>query len=134
MADDWSREEVEAAVADYLQMLHAERAGVPYNKTEHRRALARLLNARSDGSIERKHQNISAVLIELGVPYVEGYKPLRNYQQLLFEVVAAQVENRPELRAALSAEAIRPATVPAVDNILNALVAPPKESPREPLY
>jgi hypothetical protein len=134
MADDWSREEVEAAVADYLQMLHTERAGLPYNKTEHRRALARLLNARSDGSIERKHQNISAVLIELGVPYVEGYKPLRNYQQLLFEVVAAQVESRPELRAALSAEAIRPATVPAVDNILNALVAPPKESPREPSY
>jgi hypothetical protein len=134
MADDWSREEVEAAVADYLEMLHAERAGIPYNKSEHRRTLARLLNARSDGSIERKHQNISAVLIELGMPYVEGYKPLRNYQQLLFEVVAAQVENRPDLRAALSAEAIRPATLPTVDDILNALVAPPKESAREPIY
>lgn len=134
MAEDWSREEVEAAVADYLVMLQAERSGIPYSKTEHRRALSRLLNARTDGSIERKHQNISAILIELGMPYVEGYKPLRNYQQLLFEVVASQVQARGELHATLSAEARQPATVPTVDNILDALVDPPTESSREPIY
>lgn len=78
MPSDWSRVEVEAAVADYFAMLRAERSGVSYNKTEHRRALSKLLHRRSDGSIERKHQNISAVLIELGMPYVEGYKPLSN--------------------------------------------------------
>lgn len=134
MAEDWSREEVEAAAADYLQMLHAERSGIPYSKTEHRRALSRLLNARTDGSIERKHQNISAVLIELGMPYVEGYKPLRNYQQLLFEVVASQIEARGDLHVTLSAEATRLAAVPTVDNILDALVDPPTESPREQNY
>ena len=67
MAQDWTRAEVEAAVADYFAMLRAERSGVPYNKTEHRRGLSKLLNGRTDGSIERKHQNISAALIELGM-------------------------------------------------------------------
>ncbi len=132
MADDWTRLEVEAAVADYLAMLHTERTGTPYNKSEHRRALSRELNARTDGSIERKHQNISAVLLELGIPYVEGYKPLRNYQQLLFEVVASHVASRPELHAALRAEALQPAELPSIDNILHALVDPPTDSRAEP--
>ena len=76
----WSRVEVEAIVADYVAMLTAELRREPYSKTAHRRALAPLLDARSDGAIERKHQNISAVLIELGFPYIFGYKPLGNYQ------------------------------------------------------
>ena len=82
MGDFWSHEEVEAIVADYFKMLDNELRGIHYNKTEHRRALSILLNTRSDGSIERKHQNISAVLIDQGFPYIAGYKPLRNYQQL----------------------------------------------------
>lgn len=89
--NDWSREEVETVVADYLHMLTQELAGQAYSKTTHRRALAVRLNDRSDGSIERKHQNISSVLIELGCPYIAGYKPLGNYQRLLFDVVAEQV-------------------------------------------
>ena len=84
---DWSRVEVEAAVADYLDMLALELRGQPFNKAEHNRKLIRVLNGRTRGSIERKHQNISAVLIELGYPYVDGYKPLRNYQELLKDVV-----------------------------------------------
>jgi hypothetical protein len=34
---------------------------------------------RSKGVVERKHQNMSAILIELGLPHIEGYKPLGNY-------------------------------------------------------
>ncbi len=125
MPAGWSREEVEAAVADYLAMLRAERTGLSYNKTEHRRVLAKLLHERSDASIERKHQNISAVLIELGMPYIEGYKPLRNYQRLLFEVVASQVAGAEDLHAALRAEAVEPARLPTVESILDSLVDPP---------
>lgn len=66
MAEDWSRDEVEAIVGDYFAMLRAELAGEVYSKTAHRRALAPLLSGRSDGSIEFKHANISAVL--LGYP------------------------------------------------------------------
>ena len=89
MALDWTREEVEATVADYLAMLSAEHIGQEYSKAEHRRRLGKLLNNRSDGAIERKHQNISAILIELCLPYVDGYKPLRNTEQLL-----AMIEER----------------------------------------
>jgi hypothetical protein len=32
---------------------------------------------------ERKHQNISAVLQKLGLPWIFGYKPLPNYQNSL---------------------------------------------------
>jgi hypothetical protein len=73
MSESWSREEVEATVADHLHMLTMELAGRQYNKADHRRKLIRLLNKRTEGAIERKHQNISAVLIELGCPYILGF-------------------------------------------------------------
>lgn len=41
-------------------------SGRRYSKAEHRRALLPLLNDRSEGSVEFKHQNISAVLKGLG--------------------------------------------------------------------
>ena len=41
---DWSREEVEACVADYLRMLTLELNGQRYNKTEHAEALLNLLD------------------------------------------------------------------------------------------
>jgi hypothetical protein len=37
MSESWSREEVEAAVADYFGMLAKELAGRPFNKAEHNR-------------------------------------------------------------------------------------------------
>ena len=103
MPNPWSESEVEAAVADYFDMLRSELTGCPYNKTEHRRALLEQLDNRSHGSIERKHQNISAVLIEMGMPYVDGYKPLSNYQRaILPEAVAEFVARNPELQKLLN--------------------------------
>ena len=61
MAGDWSLAEVEATVADYFDMLDHEVRGRDYNKSAHRRRLAALLNHRTDGAIERKHQNIGAI-------------------------------------------------------------------------
>jgi hypothetical protein len=59
---DWSEEEVRLVVADYFSMLEKELLGKPFNKTEHRKALRLRLAGRSDGSVEFKHANISAVL------------------------------------------------------------------------
>jgi hypothetical protein len=89
----WSRIEVEAAVADYLAMLALELRGEAFNKAEHNRNLMQLLNNRTRGSVERKHQNISAILIELGYPYIDGYKPLGNYQELLREVLEERLQS-----------------------------------------
>lgn len=126
MPSPWSREEVEATVADYLHMLTQELAGQSYNKTKHRQALSAKLNDRNDGAIERKHQNISAVLIDLlGVPSIIGYKPLRNYQGLLAEVVAEQLRSH-ELLNRVAATAVElPASPPLLDDFRSILVDPP---------
>ena len=84
---DWSDDENSAIVADYFSMLNSELEGKAFNKSEHRRALVQRIK-RSEGSIERKHQNISAVLKGLGERWIDGYKPLFNYQHSLEEIVA----------------------------------------------
>jgi len=83
MAADWSLAEVEAVVSDYFSMLERELRNAPYSKTEHRNRLKPRLAGRSDGSIERKHQNISAILIESG-----------------FRTCFADTRRRPRIRSA----------------------------------
>lgn len=80
---DWSDGEIDLIVADYFDMLRLERLGQPYIKAERNRALQQLIR-RSRGSIEFKHQNISAVLLKLGMDWISGYKPMPNYQMALF--------------------------------------------------
>jgi hypothetical protein len=128
MAIDWTREEVEATVADYFAMLQSELKGDPYDKTAHRRRLLPLLKDRSEGSSEFKHQNISAVLIELGFPYIPGYKPRANYQQLLHDVVSERLGSNSALIALAAADVERSVVVPQVEDILTALTDPPKPS------
>ena len=128
----WSREEVEATVADYFSMLDSHLRGLPYSKATHRRALIGLLQGRSDGAIERKHQNVSAILIELGFVYIPGYKPLGNYQQLLFDVVADRLAGAASLHETVGRQVVEPAAVPTVSDILAAWSDPPRpiERPR----
>ena len=130
----WSRAEVEATVADYLSMLRSELSGIRFSKTEHRNRLSRMLNARSDGAIERKHQNVSAILIELGIPYINGYKPLGNYQQLLKEVVSDQVEGDSALLSLVERDVTAGASVPTVADILSALEEPPEARVKRAQY
>ena len=89
---DWSRREVELIVADYISMFTRELTGQPYNKAAHRRDLLTRLDQRNDAAVEFKHCNISAVMLELGFPYLRGYKPRSNFQRsLLVAVVSEQV-------------------------------------------
>jgi hypothetical protein len=97
MSEDWTIQEVAAIVPDYFSMLFKELSDQKYIKTEHRRSLLPLLNDRTEGSVERKHMNISAVLIEKGLPYISGYKPYHNYQTLLKEEIEEYLSNHPEL-------------------------------------
>jgi len=133
---DWSHEEVEATVSDYFEMLAMELRGEPFNKAEHNRNLQKLLNGRTKGSIEKKHQNISAVLIELGYPYVDGYKPLKNYQQLLYAIVEERLFQTSSLSQAAARAVEQPVEqVPVVEDVLNILVSPPhREEDKPKLY
>ena len=94
-------------------MLEAELHGRAYKKSEHRKALIPLLAGRSDGSVEFKHQNISSVLVEMGLPYVEGYKPRGNYQGLLATEVESFLDQRPGfLEQLAAAPTLNPSAIP----------------------
>jgi hypothetical protein len=84
----WTDEENDLIVADYFAMLVDDISARRYSKAEHRRALLPLLNDRSEGSVEFKHQNISAVLKGLGEDWIPGYKPAFNFQ-MRYTVVPA---------------------------------------------
>ena len=93
----WDWLECEFLVNDYVTMLEKQLVGAPYSKAAHRRALLPRLNNRSEGSIEYKHQNVSAVLLELGLPYIPGYKPAFNYQQQLKQVVLSYLAGHQQI-------------------------------------
>jgi hypothetical protein len=69
---------------------------------------------RSDGSIEFKHQNISAVLDELGAPWISGYKPARNYQNAIFDAIDRYLSRHP---AVLDPPVTEPPSLPFSDEI-----------------
>lgn len=87
----WQEYEIEIIVSDYLEMLRLDLEGIKYNKAERNRILQRKLD-RTKGSIEYKHQNISAVMDRLGLPSIRGYKPASNYQARLFEILESQLQ------------------------------------------
>jgi hypothetical protein len=83
---DWTDKEVDLIVADYFEMRDKELSGETYIKAQRNAALQRLIG-RSRGSIEFKHQNISAVLMKLGEPWINGYKPMPNFQKALLDAI-----------------------------------------------
>lgn len=133
MPNDWSDSEVEAAVADYFRMLRLELTGKKYNKSAHRRALMEQLDDRSEGSVEKKHQNISAVLTEMGIPCIEGYKPLYRYQRsLLPAAVTDYLKSNPEIQQLFATDSEAAPVVPSVEDFLSAWEEPPAQENRTP--
>jgi hypothetical protein len=111
-------------------MLAAEASGKPYSKAEHRRGLSETLSGtRSDGAIEFKHQNISAVMHELGLPYIRGYKPRGNYQAALSQEVQRRLDTDSALSAVLRPTAGDPGTGTALPSASEPS-APPAGTPR----
>lgn len=83
---NWTDEQNDLIVTDYFTMLSYELGNSNYVKAHHNSAL-QLLTGRNRGSIERKHMNISAVMVELELPRIKGYAPYANYQTGLFDAV-----------------------------------------------
>lgn len=131
---EWSQLEVEATVADYFHMLLLELSGQSYNKSTHRRGLLAKLNNRTDGAVELKHQNISAILLKLGFPWISGYKPRGHYQTLLRKVVENLLAQDKLLDDAALAAVSTPAAVPLFEDFSTLLVESPKleKAVREP--
>src|SRR6185312_3011250 len=76
-------------------MLREEQTGGRPNKTAHRRTLMEHVH-RSEGSIEFKHQNISAVLTQLGLPRIGGYVPAWNFQGAIADAIGRHLSRNPD--------------------------------------
>jgi hypothetical protein len=112
---DWTAEEVRLIVADYFDMLRRDLAGQDFVKAERNRALREHLNARSKGSVEFKHQNLSAALLDQGLPYLRGDQPAPNYQRLFAQAIEAYLEAHPEIPEQMaSSPVLNPTALPAV--------------------
>lgn len=96
MVDSWTPEENAATVSAYLGMLEQELTGQPFVKSEINRCVVASIG-RSRGAVERKFQNISAVLRDERCIYIDGYKPLGNYQRALADEVRSQLKARSRL-------------------------------------
>ena len=127
----WNWHECELIVNDYFDMLLQELKGQKYNQAPHTRDLVQAMKeSRNRSAIENKHQNISAILKEMGMPIIDGYKPLSNYQRnILPDVVGATMAQHKDIQQLIKQINQQPVTVPTVEDILQSLVAAPK--PRE---
>src|ERR1700678_4447972 len=93
---NWQDDELDAIVTDYFAMLAADLSGRPYVKSRHSAALMAQIG-RTHRSVEFKHQNISAVMDELGMPWIPGYKPKRNYQHAIFDAIDRYLTRNPAI-------------------------------------
>ena len=90
----WTDEELDLIVVDYFVMLEAEAACAAFNKAQHNRILRAKMD-RSEGSVEFKHQNISAVLQQLGLPTIRGYRPAANFQKAIIPAIDRYLSQKP---------------------------------------
>lgn len=107
MAENWTDEQNNAIVADYFAMLAEDILGRSYKKTEHNRVLQAMIG-RPRGSIEYKHQNISAVLKGLGEAWIAGYKPAFNFQASLSDAVVRWLNLHPDWLVPAARSAVGP--------------------------
>jgi hypothetical protein len=94
-------------------MLSAELSGQPYSKSAHSKALMARIG-RTHRSVEFKHQNISAVLEELGLPWIKGYIPKRNYQGAILDAIERNLTGSPAILDRTPAAALPSAPASAI--------------------
>jgi len=79
----WNEKEIRAAIREYFKLLNLQLAGKQAIKSEIYAKLSTAFPDRSSKAFELKFQNVSAILYEENLPYVDGLKPKSNYQLLL---------------------------------------------------
>lgn len=93
----WLETEIRSAVQAYFALLNAQERGEPSNKTALYKALSNAHPKRSAKFFEFKFQNISAILYEEKLPYVDGLRPMGNYQAMLRTLVIESLKKRKHL-------------------------------------
>ena len=90
--EDWSPAEYELACRIYFEMLERERRGEEYKKADFRRRLEEAIPHRK--SLDYRFQNISAVLYEMGLDWISGFKPAGNVGKNLAPFVVSMLRAR----------------------------------------
>lgn len=128
---NWTEEEVQSTVTSYFQMLKHEANQEPYVKSHFNFDLRQKLKGRTKSAVELKHQNISAVLHALDLPFISGYKPQSNAQLLLRQEVQHYIKSHPkEIEKII--DALEDAKDPEQKTYKGVLVDPPNAKSIEP--
>jgi hypothetical protein len=131
MTGDWSDKQNDAIVADYFAMLADDIGGRSYSKAKRNRLL-QVVIGRPRGSIEYKHQNISAVLKGLGEDWIPGYKPAFNFQASLVDAVVRWLDRHPEWLAPTARLGANPASSTVREHAILWIGPPPTYSNAPP--
>ena len=124
---DWTPTELRVVSDDYFAMLKEKLTGEDYSKMRYRTTLQQSVNRPND-AIERKYQNISAILQHLGFHWFDDYKPRSNYQAALVAAVEANLDR--DTRVLERTEPRTGGVSPPID--LNGLfVDPPTSAPEQ---
>ncbi|WP_417769407.1 protein NO VEIN domain-containing protein [Stappia sp.] len=92
---DWTDDEIARTVNAYFEYLDAQRAGGVRPKLHVYKEIAEEIG-RSHKSVERKFQNISAVLDVLGMEWISGLAPSFHYQQALADFIEEKIVALPD--------------------------------------
>ncbi len=92
--DNWPDWQNDLIVAEYFEIDRIQQEGGTTNKAERYRNLGDVIN-RSPTSVERKLQNVSAVLEGLEMDWAKGLAPLRKFQQSLINAVERYLDSNP---------------------------------------
>jgi len=87
----WNWLECELVVDLYFSMLEMQVSNQSFVKKQLYSDLMPSLNNRNIKSVESKCQNVSAIMVQYGYPYVTGLKPRWNYQKQLERVVLTRL-------------------------------------------
>lgn len=131
MGGVWTGEQNDAIVADYFAMLADDIAGRAYSKAQHNRLLQAVIG-RPRGSIEYKHQNISAVLKGLGEDWIPGYKPAFNFQASLVDAVVRWLNRHPDWLVSTARMAMNPSPSALQEKAMLWIGPPPTHSNAPP--
>lgn len=96
MSDNWTEEELKAAVEAYVQMHSDEANGIPFVKKQIYSQLAERFT-RTEKSFEYRMQNISYVYSLMGRKWVSGLKPAKNVgskNAALIEKLISEIEGQ----------------------------------------
>ena len=92
---NWSDDEAAKVVTAYFELKKQQDLGLAPIKLHLYKEIGEEIS-RSHKSVERKFQNISAVLERLGIAWIPGLAPLHHFQQSLADAIESYLVNHPQ--------------------------------------